>query len=731
MLEKPPDLSPDLEWMLQCGRASEVALVEALAREHFVGVYDLALDITGSQQRAEQVAARALAEAVLNAHRYPAELGLRNWLFSLVRERAGAPRGPQSGHHLDLPPAVFSDKAIERVKAEIHRFIARERRKRQLFAAREILIAALAILGLFFAERWMSGLTPEPTRVPTLFQTAFVTQLVYVSPTPPSSATPTPFPERAILYVAEEGDTLASIARKTGLEAALLQALNGLEPDAPLEAGQAVMLGLGGAPLAHVTPTPVTPAALPEPLTTASEPQEVFLRIFQSERFFNTLWVQAQVIDYGPPGFVGRPRVKRIQAWISRPSYSLTLLGGPDGSLERVSLTNSGKTYAIDSLTGERFLYTSYGLDLMQLDELIQQAYSAFETGSEQQIVGIEAIAGREALVMDWFQPGAGFDGSAGRSRRGRYWVDTLTGVILRLQRFVRGEDGAEFLVYEAVINEIAYDVDLNNALFDPYRPLPTRFARDLTGDPYPEDLFLPIPTWVPLAGREPLPRLTPPPDYDPSRSRLTFQWTHGSAFDNDQSTLTDIFAGRYYLGSVDLGDPDRLICTRSPDGRKIAYSEWLESPPYGAAPLRWLDLGEVSRFYQPLDEVGAMGLSFSPDSQRLAFLGGDTAYVRGLYVLDLASGDWKRILVLSGGDNLRWSPDGRYLALTGAEHPNTDWKLLVIDSANGEITYRGPVEWDQEGRWIVPADSPVLAWGLASLPPRMSAIEACARPPN
>jgi hypothetical protein len=78
----------------------------------------------------------------------------------------------------------------------------------------------------------------------------------------------------------------------------------------------------------------------------------------------------------------------------------------------------------------------------------------------------------------------------------------------------------------------------------------------------------------------------------------------------------------------------------------------------------------------------------------------------------------------------LLWSPDGRHLALTGAENPKTDWKLLIVEAGTGKIAYRGQIEIGREGQWLLPEDSQDLAWGLAFFPPRTNAVEACARPP-
>jgi hypothetical protein len=646
-----PDLSPDLEWLLQSGRASDEILIEALVGEHFAEVCILAVELLGDIQQAQALAARVLADGILNMHAYSADTSVRSWLLSLLKKRARTwqtedkPSGDlsQAGKAAGPVCAVLSEQDIERIISQVQEIVEGQRSKQRFTGLREFLIVSLVILSVLFAGRWMGRFTPEPTPQPTRFHTALVTQLVFISPTPPPRAAPTPFPERAILYPAESGDTLASIAEKTGIDTVLLQALNSLDPDSPLKPGQAVMLGLGGVPLAHITPTPVTPAPLPEPLTTASQPVEVFQRIFESERYWYTLWVEAEAIDYEPPGSTGQPEVKRLQAWISRPFFSLALLGDPDGSVERVALTNSGRTYNLDTITGERNFTTSYALVLMQLDELIQQSFSNFDTGSEQEIRGIEQVAGREALVLDWFWPETSPDGQTERVRRGSYWVDTRTGVILRSQRFGQDPEAGEFLVSETIIKEIAFDVDLKNALFDPYLPLPSRFAQNEPGDPHPGEQPLSNSIRVGLTGRE-LPRKAQPARFSPERSRLTFQWTFGSAFDNDQSTLTDIFAGRFYLGSIDMGDPDRLICARSPDGRKIAFSEWLEGPGAGAAPLRWLDLNDLNQIYEPMPTVRARVLAFSPDSGRLALLGSEGVNDLGLYLLDLASGDWQRI---------------------------------------------------------------------------------------
>jgi dipeptidyl aminopeptidase/acylaminoacyl peptidase len=138
-----------------------------------------------------------------------------------------------------------------------------------------------------------------------------------------------------------------------------------------------------------------------------------------------------------------------------------------------------------------------------------------------------------------------------------------------------------------------------------------------------------------------------------------------------------------------------------------------------------------MTRIVQPLEGVQAQVLAFSPDSQKIAFVGSEGANETGLYVVNMASDYSQRILDLDSGDNLSWSPDGQYLILTGSENPGSNWKLLVVDAVTGEIAYRGSIEWGQEGQFILPEDSPAITRGLLIFSPVVSAVEACARPPE
>ena len=60
----------------------------------------------------------------------------------------------------------------------------------------------------------------------------------------PEEAVPSPAfaPDQCIVYRAEEGDTIASVARIFGLGPAFLAEANGLHPHAPLQPGQSILI---------------------------------------------------------------------------------------------------------------------------------------------------------------------------------------------------------------------------------------------------------------------------------------------------------------------------------------------------------------------------------------------------------------------------------------------------------------------------------------------------------
>jgi hypothetical protein len=100
------------------------------------------------------------------------------------------------------------------------------------------------------------------------------------------------------------------------LNVEILAALNNLSPDQSLNRGQMLMIGVRDPPQLMPTqsgdiPATKTPMPSLEPLTLSSTQEEIRQRILSGKLDWNTLWADAFIIQYGPPGYVGEPDARR------------------------------------------------------------------------------------------------------------------------------------------------------------------------------------------------------------------------------------------------------------------------------------------------------------------------------------------------------------------------------------------------------------------------------------
>jgi DNA-directed RNA polymerase specialized sigma24 family protein len=729
------ELSSDLEWMLLSGQVEEATLVSRLVNEEFANLYRLALSILEDPDTARAAAREAISQAVLNAHRYDGQVGVQTWLYSLTREacqtRLAAHEDP--GHAI----TEFSPGDLQQVAAEIQAGIEKRRQGLKRWKViQQIVLVAVASALVIFAAMTIDVHTPTPQPPTARPRNVVVTRMVYVQPAQAPTATGTPFPERAILYEAEPGDTLEKISGRVGVDAEILSSLNAIPPDQELDPGQKVMIGIGAPPLAMITPTPVTPAPSLEPLTTESSYQEILQRVDESKSNWHTLWADAVEIDYGPNGFIGPPQIKRNQVWISQPWYSLLLIGDSNERVSQAWRRVSDKVYSGDLETGKRTLSNSGTLGFAEVVNgmLYPDRYifgpvdrSRFPPEGEMENLGAEQIAGRQSLAFDWYYDNP-YDQSSQPYHLGRFWVDTSTGVITRWQQFIQGHP--ELLLKDIVILDIAFDVDFSNALFDQHQSFPTKFALDYRGTPEPPGATFSIPPELVLTGRTPLPKISPPPGFDPSQSPLTFEWSDTSALDSDRSTQADLFAGDYYLGRIEFVHPDNsVLCDRSPDGAWLAYSEWLAGSQ-GTTPLRWFNLSNLEEMYQAFSRLDIYDLAFSPDGRRLAVVACEIEVTRDcrLYLFDTRTTEAAKILDLTVGEGLAWKPDGEQIAFLGILKDSgvTQQEVVVVAVRSGEVVYRGQMDWTTNSP---PADAPTHDWGV-EFPARRQGLEKCEAAP-
>jgi hypothetical protein len=833
MFDETPELSPDLEWMLQSGQVDDASLVAALIDEHYANLYRLGLVLLGSAELATVFAQQTLALAIVDAHRYRAETPLLVWLLSLalpvwrrLRQRQLAVRGDPSPSKVersfgdarviegggrfgdwraawaftngveiyDLPgephlPQLlnriyalspgdiacitrfnlefvddqlaevdatgvmgkksvqpwdtllaqaftlthFSSQEIAHINSAVEGWINRARRTRTALARlQEVALVGLAVLLVLLFGRVYAALAPEPEIPMPIQQTVIVTQVVSEPAAPLPQSSPTPLPERAMLYKAHGGETLESLAAKIGTDVIILQVLNDHPPGEPLAPDQHVVIGIGVSPV--TAPRQSLNVLRPlRPLPTDVDAAEIRRRLLESSHFWSNLWADVQVISNPPGGYAGQGRLERTQIWISQPTYSaLALNGDISGELAEILIKNRGRVDYHNLVTGEANISTnrsaawpSFGLQLV--DRLLLPDGHVFNARGEVEVLGVEPVAGRSALVVDWFRTGypeaAGEAGAGLRAGHlGRYWLDRLTGVVLRSQIFDPLDP--QRLVREVLVQEIVFDVDLPEQLFDPFGELPTSFAIDPGGSPLSVTGLDGRSSPVPVTSTGLLPRQQPPPDFDPGRSSLTFQWAWDEPPSAGGLSQMEVFAGDDFLGTVEFGDPWRTTCTRSPDGRLLAYTFWRAG--HGNAPLRWFSLDDLENVHLPLPSLSPQDFAFSPDGRQLALIACRREEDCRLYLIDTDTGHRHRIRNFAEGNFLAWDPSGEFLAFQGRAYTGAPFLVMVISAKTGDIVYTGPRDLIS-GR--AAEGSPTRNWD-GDFPPLRIGLQECVAPP-
>lgn len=603
-----------------------------------------------------------------------------------------------------------------------------ERRKHRVVVLGEMLLVVIAILVVAGMGRAITALSPEPTQIGSIYQTQIIHQVIYISPTPQPIRPLTPFPEMAILYEAEEGETLAEIAERNSIDVHILAALNNFLPYQPLEAGQEVMIGMNNPAISMNKPTPITPMPALEPLSPLASNAEIRQRILGSKSNWHTLWADILMIQYGPKGYIGEPNVKRQQVWISQPSYSLLISGDSLLEVENLSLAVGGFIYNTNLQTGEQLSITSSGFVDYSLEiyKLLLPNQSKDQFGGEIWIQALEEQANRKVLVIDWHEIYGEGDAKQ-RIHRGRYWVDAQTGVILRRQRFIDNE--LKQLFDDTVITRIEYDIDIPPWLFDQSRPSMIKFAKDHSGEQITEVNQIPLPTSSSQILREPFTRVTPPQNFDPTRRSLTFQWTSLTTFNPERGAFIDLFSGDYFLGNIKFTDPDGLMCTRSSDGKLLAFTSFSDQVLGVYEPLQWLSLTDLPRVNQFLPEIIPYDFAFAPDNRQLAVYGCEQQVEAGcgIYIIDTESGETRWLTEVEQGSGLIWKPDSSAFAIQGSFLRQGKWRVLVFDAETGNVLFDGPFDW--EGFWVAP-DTPIHDWGVP-YPPTRGGLEICSEPPE
>ncbi|HEX2981782.1 MAG TPA: sigma-E factor regulatory protein RseB domain-containing protein, partial [Anaerolineaceae bacterium] len=353
-------------------------------------------------------------------------------------------------------------------------------------------------------------------------------------------------------------------------------------------------------------------------LSEASQANEIIQKAAGSGHTWNTLWADALIVDYGPPGYIGPPRTYRNQIWYRQPGDAL-IFGGPlEGAPDYMRQIQPDRVIDVNLATGDVAEYdrakdplaNGHQLTLSKLSwtapfgfylQSLIQGSRISDIPFEIQTIGMDTAAGREALVIE--QPGW-------KTRRDyRLWIDTQTGLPLRWWTF--DPEGSQAVTSEARIISLALNFDFPAGFFPPEDSELDEGTISATTTPRLEgtlweDLWQPVETdetpanagMLPPPGREIRSVAPAPPGFDPAESRLTFRWSTDPQDRDQPGETAEIIAGDYSLGSVALGNPWHLFCMRSPDGRAIAYANAFLPPEYDTRGLRWLRLSDPETVY-------------------------------------------------------------------------------------------------------------------------------------
>jgi hypothetical protein len=490
-----------------------------------------------------------------------------------------------------------------------------------------------------------------------------------------------------------------------------------------------------------VTRTPA-PTAVPIPtspplqslLFNASQ-ENIRQRMLLNRSLWQGAYIEAQFVRYGPPGYIGPPRVYRNQLWIQNPTGQMKertlVLTGSAIEPSRAILTGDGDVFEVDLTTGltyksvsgepqaspffslsqmfnmgnDKLFYSSI-LDGSALTHMLFSTFLA-DSESELNILYYDRMLDRDTLVIETKRNGKPLE---------RYWVDADFGMVLRWQRF---GGHAPVVTEEMAVTSLDFETKFPDQVLSPTFHWRSPLEWDVVRrDAIPGRNFA-----NPLSLR---PRLEmqeqPPSGFDPASNSLILQWSLTGRAGLVAGTSAEIYSDGYRLGLVKMGNPWNVVCKRSPDGRRIAFLEPAgveqEIAYYAQYGPFWLDLEDPDAIHNALPNAELVGsdFAFSPDGQKLAFWGcGASPTNCGIYIHDLNS---RKNLKLAAMDNgaiyIMWSPDGKQLGYFGSRAEESHRiTFIVLDVEYGQILLESPtLAWPDNH---IPLEAP--QWARDALP--------------
>ena len=777
------DLAPELEWILQSSQVSLPVLAQALVREQFAPIYALAASILGDSGLAYFAAFEALIETLSNLHQFQnggsaGSYGARNWLYrrvldKIARIRRQAPlqdslqsllpfRKHHGTDHLAPPSAGLTPELAAALDSlpEPRRLALILIRLQDWPAAEtaSLLNVPERDLANWIEEDWHQldrALPPpqlNPGAEPLSRKEDRRKEAIWLHWGPPTftPADQEKF-EVEILDQVEsrmaQREQFASVQELAWLAVIILLVFGLLwwvgstDQEEPIEPG-IVQHGIGEIETSLAQPTGQPEATVP--LSLDSGDAAIRLRLVESHRLWRSFWGDARIVYYGPPGYIGPYSGYRAQVWLNQPRQSLAVYASLGKPPSRVVLVDGYQRTFYDVRQKRMEFRPATGVGLLaQLEAMIfPNGLEWLDQAGTFQASQMVVIEGREVLVVDLISPGG--------QLQARLWLDTNTGIILRQQQMSETDSGT--IVSDFRFTRFTIDPGLSPTLFRLEENQEIGFVD--RADQLPQNTPAPPAEAISIPGRPRLSRSPDvPPDFDPARSPLSFDfWPN---YDEDGNFITassrvfaDLYAHdpspfgpAYYLGRVPFADPfGPLICSRSPDGRRVAFASLTDPSRMG-----WFDLDKPQDVHIALPGDYVHELAFAPDGNRLAVSVTEkwtTRRANRILILETdASLVWELGETIYPARSLAWSPEGRYLSLLDADpfdEPPKQNELVVLDVETGEKVYSAQValaiaralrnipEQDNGLAASLPANWPGHEWGV-EFPVPQRGLEGCA----
>jgi hypothetical protein len=466
------------------------------------------------------------------------------------------------------------------------------------------------------------------------------------------------------------------------------------------------------------------------PLTSDAASDEIKLRLLDSSQLWNTLWADVQMTDYSPSSYIGPAKSYRAQVWMHQPAESLEVFGQLGDKPNSVYILYNDQELYENPVAGESFIRTSTDLQPELLHNAsLQQIFFPergpwFTEGGTLEATSSATIAGRRCVVVDWIDPQG--------QRLSQLWLDAGSGLILKRQDYSPGPNPQ--LTFEALVSDIRYESQAPPVQITDWMSLENLSLRTINERKAPgKGQVTPTPTLAAeVIQRELLSREALPPELAPDQAALIFQYPQGEELADIQTGTADVpaelFADGYFLGEVRFAIPWGLHCERSADGSRIAFNTASDGTTRADRALRWFSLEDPGVIYQPFPDFTVIDFSFAPDSRYLAAAAQSADQTQnGIYLLDVATGEFKRLVEIYAAESLVWSLDGEYLAYLGQAAQDQPPAPSVVHANTGIITHQIELERLNTAAY---EEWPVFAWEV-DFPKQLGGMQACAQAPN